>query len=111
MRAAVVRAVQAASHHICTPSANHGESVDRLSTDTYAFRHAMGYLGLTEVSGTLVSTETTLPLNYRCAPNILVHAVQLISQNKLRAPKRIEAFRTLHPVFRWRSVPTITARR
>jgi superfamily I DNA/RNA helicase len=60
----------------------------------YAFRHAMGYLGLTEVSGTLVSTETTLPLNYRCAPNILGHAAQLISHNKLRAPKRIEAFRT-----------------
>jgi superfamily I DNA/RNA helicase len=37
----------------------------------YAFRHAMGYLGLTDVSSTLVSTETTLPLNYRCAPNIL----------------------------------------
>lgn len=60
----------------------------------YAFRHAMGYLGLTEVSGTLVSTETTLPLNYRCAPNILGHAAQLISHNKLRVPKRIEAFRT-----------------
>ena len=60
----------------------------------YAFRHAMGYLGLTDVSGTLVSTETTLPLNYRCAPNILEHAAKLIAHNKLRAPKRIEAFRT-----------------
>ena len=60
----------------------------------YAFRHAMGYLGLTEVSSTLVSTETTLPLNYRCAPNILEHSAKLIAHNKLRAPKRIEAFRT-----------------
>lgn len=61
----------------------------------YAFRHAMGYLGLTDVSSTLVSTETTLPLNYRCAPNILEHSAKLIAHNKLRAPKRIEAFRTL----------------
>jgi superfamily I DNA/RNA helicase len=60
----------------------------------YAFRHAMGYLGLTEVSSTLVSTETTLPLNYRCAPNILDHSARLIAHNKIRAPKRIEAFRT-----------------
>jgi ATP-dependent exoDNAse (exonuclease V) beta subunit len=37
----------------------------------YAFRHAMGYAGLIEVTETLASNETTLPLNYRCAPNIL----------------------------------------
>jgi superfamily I DNA/RNA helicase len=61
----------------------------------YAFRHAMGYLGLTDVSSTLVSIETTLPLNYRCAPNILEHSAKLIAHNKVRAPKRIEAFRTL----------------
>lgn len=61
----------------------------------YAFRHALGYLGLTEVSSTLVSTETTLPLNYRCAPNILAHSAKLIAHNKVRAPKRIEAFKTV----------------
>ena len=60
----------------------------------YAFRHAMGYAGLIEVTETLASTETTLPLNYRCAPNILEHAAKLIAHNKERAPKRIEAFRT-----------------
>ncbi len=60
----------------------------------YAFRHAMGYAGLIGVTETLASTETTLPLNYRCAPNILNHAARLIAHNKERAPKRIEAHRT-----------------
>ena len=60
----------------------------------YAFRHAMGHAGLVEITETLASTETTLPLNYRCAPNILEHAAKLITHNKERAPKRIEAFRT-----------------
>ena len=60
----------------------------------YAFRHALGYSGLAGVTETLASTETTLPLNYRCAPNILEHAARLIVHNKDRAAKRIEAHRT-----------------
>lgn len=59
----------------------------------YTFRHAMGYAGLIEITTTLASTEATLPLNYRCAPNILGHAAKLIAHNKDRAPKRIEAYK------------------
>jgi superfamily I DNA/RNA helicase len=33
-------------------------------------------------------------LNYRCAPNILEHSAKLIAHNTIRAPKRIEAFKT-----------------
>lgn len=60
----------------------------------YAFRHALGHQGLTDLTTILCSTETTLPLNYRCAPNILLHAGRLIQHNKVRAFKRIEASRT-----------------
>jgi len=59
----------------------------------YAFRHALGYAGLQEVTFALSATETTLPVNYRCAPNILVHAAKLIAHNKDRAPKKIAAHR------------------
>lgn len=57
----------------------------------YAFRHALGYAGLQEVTFALSASETTLPVNYRCAPNILTHAAKLISHNKNRAPKKITA--------------------
>lgn len=57
----------------------------------YAFRHALGYEGLQEVTFALSATETTLPINYRCAPNILTHAAKLIEHNKNRAPKKISA--------------------
>jgi superfamily I DNA/RNA helicase len=57
----------------------------------YAFRHALGYSGLREVTFALSATETTLPVNYRCAPNILAHAAKLIAHNKDRAPKKIAA--------------------
>lgn len=59
----------------------------------YAFRHALGYAGLQKVTFALSATETTLPVNYRCAPNILAHAARLIAHNTNRAPKRIEAHR------------------
>jgi len=57
----------------------------------YAFRHALGYEGLQEVTFALSAIETTLPINYRCAPNILTHAAKLIEHNKNRAPKKITA--------------------
>jgi superfamily I DNA/RNA helicase len=57
----------------------------------YAFRHALGYEGLQEVTFALSASETTLPINYRCAPNILAHAAKLIAHNKNRAPKKISA--------------------
>jgi superfamily I DNA/RNA helicase len=59
----------------------------------YAFRHALGYAGLQEVTIALAATETTLPVNYRCAPNILSHAAKIIGCNKHRAPKQITAHR------------------
>ena len=59
----------------------------------YAFRHALGYAGLKDVTIALSATETTLPVNYRCAPNILAHAARLIAHNQERAPKKIEAAR------------------
>jgi len=57
----------------------------------YAFRHALGYEGLQEVTFALSASETTLPINYRCAPNILAHAAKLIAHNKNRAFKKISA--------------------
>jgi superfamily I DNA/RNA helicase len=59
----------------------------------YAFRHALGVAGLREVTFALSATETTLPVNYRCAPNILDHAARLIAHNQNRAPKKIVAHR------------------
>lgn len=59
----------------------------------YSFRHALGYAGLQAVTTALSATETTLPVNYRCAPNILGHAAKLIARNSHRAPKKITAHR------------------
>lgn len=59
----------------------------------YSFRHALGYTGLQEITFALSSTEITLPVNYRCAPNILAHAAKLIQHNSDRAPKKITAFK------------------
>ncbi len=59
----------------------------------YAFRNALGYAGLQEITFRLNATESTLPINYRCAPNILFHAAKLISKNTNRAPKQIQAFK------------------
>ena len=60
----------------------------------YSFRHALGYEGLQEVSFALNSVDLTLPVNYRCAPNILAHAAKLISRNPDRAAKNIVAHKT-----------------
>jgi superfamily I DNA/RNA helicase len=59
----------------------------------YAFRRALGYAGLQEVTFALSAIETTLPVNYRCAPNILGHAAKLIAHNRNRALKKITAHR------------------
>lgn len=59
----------------------------------YAFRNAMGYEGMLRVSQLIVSQEITLPVNYRCAPNILNHAATLIAHNPVRANKAIKPFR------------------
>lgn len=59
----------------------------------YAFRHALGYAGMQRISNHLSAQTITLPINYRCAPNILAHAAQLIAQNNFRANKIIRASR------------------
>ncbi len=59
----------------------------------YSFRNAMGYEGMQRVSQLLVAQEITLPINYRCAPNILAHAASLIANNQNRANKAIKAER------------------
>lgn len=81
----------------------------------YAFRHALGYSGLREVTFALSATETTLPVNYRCAPNILAHAAKLIAHNKDRAVKKITAhrddlgeIRVVRALSRWDEVDLIT---
>lgn len=60
----------------------------------YSFRHALGYDGIREVGFALAATEVTLPINYRCAANILNHAARLIAHNQNRAPKKITPHRT-----------------
>lgn len=60
----------------------------------YSFRNALGYEGMQRVTRQLVSQEITLPVNYRCAPNILAHAATLIIHNQNRANKTIGADRT-----------------
>ena len=60
----------------------------------YSFRQALGYDGLQEITMALNSMELTLPVNYRCAPNILSHAAKLINHNTNRAAKNIKANKT-----------------
>lgn len=60
----------------------------------YAFRNALGYTGLVHVSKVLASNEMTLPINYRCPPNILSAAAKLIGFNKERVHKNITAHKT-----------------
>lgn len=60
----------------------------------YSFRHALGYEGLQDVSMALNSVDLSLPVNYRCAPNILMHAAKLIACNANRAAKNIKAEKT-----------------
>lgn len=61
----------------------------------YSFRMALGYKGMMGVTEALSSVELTLPVNYRCAPNILDHAAKLIRMNKERANKNIKAHKTV----------------
>jgi len=60
----------------------------------YSFRQALGYHGIREVSMALSAVDLTLPINYRCAPNILAHAAKLIGKNSNRAHKNIKAHKT-----------------
>lgn len=66
----------------------------------YSFRNALGVEGMRDVTQTLVAQEITLPINYRCAPNILSHAAKLIVHNQNRANKSIQAARQTHGVIK-----------
>ena len=59
----------------------------------YAFRNALGYAGMQDVTKALAAQQITLPINYRCAPNILSGAAKLIANNPDRANKNIVADR------------------
>lgn len=59
----------------------------------YSFRYALGYQGLRSFIEEHAAQELSLPVNYRCASNILGHAAKLIARNKDRATKMIEAHR------------------
>ena len=61
----------------------------------YSFRMALGYKGLVDVTQSLSAIELTLPVNYRCAPNILGHAAKLIRHNENRANKNIKAHKEI----------------
>lgn len=60
----------------------------------YSFRNALGYQGLLDITTALSSSSMTLPVNYRCPPNILDHAARLIQYNKDRAQKQISAHKS-----------------
>lgn len=72
----------------------------------YSFRNALGYAGLQEATMALGSVELTLPVNYRCAPNILAHAATLIGKNTDRAPKNIAAAKTEDGLIKVHRLPT-----
>ncbi len=55
----------------------------------YSFRHAMGYAGMERFANEFGATTLHLSRNYRCAPEILMPASRLVSNNQHRAPKRI----------------------
>ena len=55
----------------------------------YSFRHAMGYAGMERFAKEFGATTLHLSRNYRCAPDILMPAARLVSNNQRRAPKRI----------------------
>jgi len=83
----------------------------------YTFRHALGYPGLKRISEHLSSAMLPLPVNYRCAENILGHAVKLINHNQERAHKEIESARkttgevaVLRLSDRWSEADEIAAR-
>lgn len=60
----------------------------------YSFRNALGYKGMLDITKALSSSSMTLPVNYRCPPNILDHAAKLIQFNQDRAQKQISAHKS-----------------
>ena len=57
----------------------------------YGFRHALGYGGLMRFVADHKARQITLPINYRCAPEILGPSARLISHNQDRVNKAIQS--------------------
>lgn len=57
----------------------------------YRFRHAFGYGGLMRFVADHQARQITLPINYRCAPEVLGASARLISHNADRVNKAIQA--------------------
>ncbi len=57
----------------------------------YGFRHALGYGGLMRFVADHQARQITLPVNYRCAPEVLGPSARLISHNVDRVSKAIQA--------------------
>lgn len=57
----------------------------------YGFRGSLGYSGMQRFQKECNATTIPLPLNYRCAPDILEPAARLIAVNKDRSDKPIIA--------------------
>ncbi len=57
----------------------------------YGFRHALGYGGLMRFVADHQARQITLPINYRCAPEILGPSARLISHNQDRVNKAIQS--------------------
>ncbi|WP_019584445.1 ATP-dependent helicase [Thioalkalivibrio sp. ALE16] len=53
----------------------------------YGWRHAQGYPGMMRFKTDHDAAHVVLPVNYRCAPNILKHAKDLIERNN---PDRVD---------------------
>lgn len=59
----------------------------------YQWRHALGYEGLMRFREATDARHVSLPVNYRCRPEILDPAAQLIGHNRNRVEKNIRAGR------------------
>lgn len=57
----------------------------------YEWRHAQGYRGMIRFRTEFAAADIRLPVNYRCAPEILVPASHLIQHNQNRVSKNIRA--------------------
>ena len=60
----------------------------------YQWRHALGYSGLMRFREATNARHVSLPINYRCRPEILEPAATLIARNRDRVDKNIRANRS-----------------
>ncbi|MHB8252141.1 MAG: ATP-dependent helicase [Acidiferrobacter sp.] len=70
----------------------------------YGFRHALGYRGLMRFVADHQAKQITLPINYRCAPEVLSPSARLIANNADRVAKAIQAAKPPGGVMRIRAM-------